>query len=159
MTNINFFREIVERFKLPWSKGAFNAYFFIIVVFFGGIGIWASMLDVWNDCGKDAYRISQNIGTYFMAIIAASLVDLNLSFKIKNVASLVIYSMACLGVACGLFYWSYNITSNYSFIFSILGILIGWLVWILANADNEKLNDSTFYTEMRNNEEGHAKNW
>lgn len=156
---MNFFQEVWLRFQMPWKQGAFVGYFIFIVVLFGGVGVLASIHDVYQDGWKDCFRIAQNVGTYFMAIIAASVVDLNLSLSIKNFASLIIYSIVALAVSLVLFYWSYTANSNVAFVPACLGLVLGLVVWILANADNDKLNDSSFYSIMRGKKEGHGNNW
>lgn len=144
---------------MPWRYSAFVSYFVFIVIFFGGCGVFISIWDSYKSCWYEKYKIAQNIATYFMAIIAASVVDLNLSTSIKNIASLIINSIALLGIAFLLFLLTYSTKSSFAFLPAISGLIISLCVWILANADNEKLSDQSFYKKMRGNDIGHGNNW
>ncbi len=155
----NFTQEIFERFKMPWKYSAFRSYFLFIVIFYGGCGVFLSIYDCYINTWTDSYKIAQNMATYFMAIIAASLVDLNLSSAIKNMASLIINSIALLGFTFVLFLTTYLIKSHYAFLPASIGTVISLIIWILANADNEKLSDESYYNKMRGKEEGHGTTW
>jgi hypothetical protein len=153
----NIFQEALDYFLLPWKQVAFWLYFVGIVIGFGGIGIWLCIYECAVSKEADMYKVSQNLGLYSMAIIAASIVDLNLSTSFKNLASLNILTVILLGVATVLFLLSYYIHSGYGMVPALLGIFISLTVWVLANAENEKLNDSKFYDKMRG--EIHGRTW
>ncbi|MBY0425658.1 MAG: hypothetical protein K2Q22_08490 [Cytophagales bacterium] len=154
--NKNFIDEIVERFKKPWNS-AFLGYFILIIIIFGGFGILFALYDVLNNEVDDGVLVAQNIATYFMAILASSIIDLNLSWSILNRVSTLLYSFLFFIVGLLLMWLTYKIQSDIAFIPAIIGCIISWIVWILANADNEKLNDENFYKAMKG--EGHGNNW
>ncbi len=155
----NFFQEVWERFKMPWKYSAFRSYFIWIVLIFGGFGIFLTILKVSKSPDIKGFVVAQDMSTYFIAIIAASLVDLNLSFSIKNIASLIINSLAFFGVSLLLLYLAYNLESNWAFVPASLGVVLSLVIWVLANADNEKLSDSNYYDMMRGKDVGHGSNW
>lgn len=155
----NIFHEAFEHFSLPWKQVAFKLYFFGIVIGFGGVGLWLTIYECYMSTENDMYKVSQGLGTYFIAIIAASIVDMNLSTSFKNLSSLYILTVIILGLAFVLFLFSYFIKSGYSIIPAIIGTLISLIVWTLANAENEKLNDKTFYEKMRGADQNHGRSW
>jgi hypothetical protein len=159
MKQKTFFAELTERFKMPWKHGAFRSYFFWIVILFGGFGI---MITCYKEATKptpEIFNISRCIGTTFIAVIAASLVDLNLSFNIKNIPSLIINSIAFIAVSILLMYFSFSINSGWSLVPSILGYILSLLIWILANADNDRLSDETYYKKMLERANKLSKDW
>jgi drug/metabolite transporter (DMT)-like permease len=145
-----FKQEIWERFKMPWKHSAFKAYFFWIVIVFGGLGIGITLCTELSKDSPSLSNIGQSISTTFVALIAASLVDLNLSYDFENIPSLIINSIACIALAILLLFLSFKFSNFWSLFFSIIGYILALLVWILANADNEKLADEIFYKRMMN---------
>ncbi|KFF11185.1 hypothetical protein [Flavobacterium hydatis] len=146
--NKNFIEEQFERFKAPWKNSAFNYYFYWIIIGFGGIGIWLTIYEESNKSNLDVTVISKCIATTAIAIISASLVDLNLSFNLKNVPSLIINSIAFFGISIFLLILSFNVTGSYSLIAAVPGYLIALLIWVLANSDNGKLSDESYFNQM-----------
>lgn len=157
--NQTFIEELIEKFKLPWKHSAFNYYFFWIVLVFGSLGIIITSVIEINSQVPHYYNISQCIGTTFIALIAGSLVDLNLSLSFKNIPSLIINSIAFIGISVFLLYLSFNIKSNWSFVPSVSGYLLALLIWILANSDNERLSDGNYYKKMMEKSGQLTKNW
>lgn len=155
----SFNNEVINRFKLPWKNSAFKYYFFWIVCAFGGLGFLLSLFSEFNSETPVYYNISRSISSTFIALIAASLVDLQLSFNIKNIPSLIINSIACIAVSLLLLYFSFSIKNNWSLIPALLGYGLGLFVWILANADNENLSDEIFYKKMLSKAQELSKGW
>lgn len=154
-----FHQEIIERFRLPWKFFAFNSYFVSIVIGFGGIGIFIKLYQILQCTEVKGYTVAQDLSTYAIAIIAASLVDLNLSLNIKSKPSLTITSFAIGGISILLVFLSYKINSYWALLPGSFAALISLIVWVLANADNENLSDSTYYEKMRGKDIGHGQNW
>lgn len=142
--NKDFINEQLDRFKMPWKHFAFKSYFFWIIIAFGGIGIGLTIFEELRNTQTNINIISKSIATTFVAIIAASLVDLNLSYNIKNVPSLIINSIGFIAVSILLMVLSFNINGGWSLFPAILGYLLALLIWILANADNDKLSDDSY---------------
>ena len=145
---ISFIDEQVERFKTPWKHFAFKSYFFWIVILFGGIGIGLTIFEEISKGSIDFNIISKSIATTFVAIIASSLVDLNLSYNIKNVPSLIINSVGFIAISILLLILSFNLKSGWSLLPAIFGYTIAIMIWILANADNDKLSDDSYLANI-----------
>jgi hypothetical protein len=142
--NKDFINELIDRFKLPWKHFAFKSYFIWIVIMFGGIGIGLTIYEELRNSVTHVNIISKTIATTFVAIIASSLVDLNLSYNIKNVPSLIINSIGFIAVSILLLILSFNLNGNWSLLPAISGYFLALIIWILANADNDKLSDDSY---------------
>lgn len=159
MESKHFLTEQYERFKMPWKHFAFKSYFFWIVIIFGSLGVFITLYEELTACHPDPEKISEGIATTFVALIAASLVDLNLSFNVKNIPSLIINSIAFIGLSILLLFLSFSVQSWWSLIPAIVGYVLSLLIWILANADNERLADETYYKRMMDKATELSKNW
>lgn len=157
--NSDFFNELKDRFKMPWKHFAFKSYFFWILLMFGSLGIFITIYDVVNSKAPDCNLISQSISTTFIALIAGSLVDLNLSFTIKNIPSLIINTIATVGVSILFLFLSFKIDGALSLLPAIVGYILAILIWIIANADNEKLSDETFYKKILKKAQELTNDW
>ena len=159
IVEMNFFQEMWFKLTIPWKFIAFNSYFIWIILLFGGFGIFTTIyMECTSSCAQ-YYKIAQSMATFFIAIIAASLVDINLSYTVKNVPSLMINTIALVGVAFTLALITFKIQDNRAFLPASIGYLISLLVWVLANAENEKLRDKTFQKAMRGKDVGHGAKW
>jgi peptidoglycan/LPS O-acetylase OafA/YrhL len=153
----NFFQELKHRLIKPWNT-AFLGYFLLIVIVFGGFGVLYSCFEVAHSKEDDDILVAQNLATYFMAILASSIIDLNISWEIENRVSILIYSMLFFVVGLMILICTYSIENNYAFIPAVVGTALSWVVWILANADNERLSDENFYNNMRGKGK-HGTHW
>lgn len=158
----HFFKEIKERSKLQFVP--FNDLYFVYMFFFiliiGGIGIWTSIFQEINNEKFEMKNISLSIGTYFLALISTSYIDLTTNEKIQNKKSLQVYSFVLFVVLLCFFITSLFLTSYYSLFFSIVGVLITLFIWHLANCDNEKFYDESYSSKMKTEtKETHGKSW
>ncbi|MEQ1586829.1 MAG: hypothetical protein ABL895_13165 [Cyclobacteriaceae bacterium] len=153
----NFVQEIYQRVTRPWNS-AFFGYFFLIVIVFAGFGVAYSFFSAIKSPQDDGITVAQNLATYFMAILASSIIDLNISWEIQNRVSFLIYSFLVFVIGVLILVWTYSLSTDYAFIPALLGCTLSWLIWILANADNEKLSDENFYKNMRG-KGNHGNNW
>jgi len=153
----NFFEEVIHRLSRPWNS-AFFGYFFLIVIVFAGFGVAFSFFNAIKTPEDDGIIVAQNISTYFMAILAASVIDLNISWEIENRVSFLIYSFLIFVLGVLILVWTYSVSSDFAFIPAIIGSILAWIIWVLANAYNEKLSDENFYNNMRGKGK-HGENW
>lgn len=153
----NFIQEIGHRLTKPWNS-AFFGYFFLIVIVFAGFGVAFSFFNAIKSPQDDGVIVAQNLATYFMAILAASIIDLNISWEIENRVSFLIYSILVFVIGVFILIWTYLLSTDFAFIPAIIGCLLSWIIWILANAYNEKLSDENFYNTMRGRDK-HGINW
>ena len=90
----HFFKEIKERSKLQFVP--FNDLYTVYLVFFvlliGGAGIWISLIQELNNTHFNTKSLTLNIGTYYLALITTSYIDITTNEKIINKKSLQIYS-------------------------------------------------------------------
>jgi hypothetical protein len=154
-----FLEEIIERFKLPWKNLAFSLYLILILLGFGGFSIYLKIAEVIKSPEVDGYKVALDMATFGLAILTASIFDLNMSLKINSKPSLFIITIALCGLSVFLVYLSSTIQSYWALIPGFLGFIIALMVWILANADNENFSDSMYYEKMRGREVGHGQNW
>jgi hypothetical protein len=153
----NFFKEIGLKLKTPWKYIAFKIYFFGMVILVGGIDIIYSVSEQCSSNWSAPQEVAKNMAAFALAIIASSLVDVNLSSKFSNKSSFSTSSIIVALFAFFLFQQSYIIKSFWSLLPASIGMLLGLTIWVLANHDNVRLRDETFYQEMRG--EGHGTNW
>jgi hypothetical protein len=153
----NFLEELYCRINKPWNS-AFFGYFILIVIVFAGSGVAFSVYDVYNSPADDGINVARNLATYFIAILASSVIDLNLSWEIENRVSMLVYSFLIFVLGFVLVLFIYFLKSDYAFIPALGGCFLSWLVWILANADNDKLSDENFFNNMRGKDK-HGKTW
>lgn len=157
---VSFYAEIRQRFLMPWNQEAFKSYFIWIIIIFGGISIGFTFYDEIVVQEKFSWHtISKSIGTTFCALIAGSLVDLNLSFKIKNMPSMIINSIGIVGTSIFLLFLIFKMNSNWSILPAIIGYIISLIIWIIANADNENLSDGTYYDKIVEKAGELSQNW
>ena len=158
----HFFKEIKERSKLQFVP--FNDLYTVYLVFFvlliGGAGIWISLIQELNNPHFNAKSLTLNIGTYYLALITTSYIDITTNEKIINKKSLQIYSFIFLFIIVAIFGLTFILPSSYSLLLSTIGILIALFIWHLANCDNEKFNDESYNAKMKAGaKETHGKNW
>lgn len=142
-----FIQEVLHRLLSPWSW-PFAGYL-VIVTFFGGLGVFFTVYEVWVNEWCDSYKIAESLSTFFVAIVATSFIDLNLSEKLQNRLAFLIYSFIFSGASAVLLWLTYNLKSTASFIPSSLGTLFSLGIWVIANADNKKLTEENFFSTMR----------
>lgn len=153
----NFIQEIGHRLARPWNS-AFLGYFILIVIIFAGFGVGFSFHSAWNSPVDDGVLVAQNLSTYAMAILATAVIDLNISWEIQNRVSFFLYSILIFVIGLSFLFWTYSVQSDFAFIPAILISVIAWIVWILANAYNERLSDQNFFNAMRGKGR-HGDNW
>lgn len=153
----NFLQEIYHRLTRPWNS-AFLGYFILIVIVFAGFGVAFSYFAAIKSPQDDGILVAQNLATYFMAILATAVIDLNISWEIQNRVSFFIYSILIFVVGLLILLWTYSLSTDFAFVPAIIGCILAWVVWILANAFNEKLSDENFYNNMRG-KGNHGAEW
>lgn len=156
---IDFFAECWERFKKPWCN-SFTAYFVFIIVFFSAGGIIFSLFSS-LEAEEKISSIASNMSTYFIAIIIPAVINIFLSFfKLRNKVSFIIYMIVIL-VLSGILLWLSNtLNMNFVLIPAIVGILLSWFFWVIANSDNDNLSDYSFDKKIKDEvERNHGGSW
>lgn len=156
---INFFQESWLRFKAPWC-GSFIAYFIFVIILFSAGGVFAAALDDGIHGLSKGLSIASNISTYFIAIIIPSIINIILSFwTLKNKVSFVIYLIVGLAISIILLWLSNSLPNYYVFIPAFLGVILSWFLWVIANYDNELLNDASYNESIKKNVLKNQANW
>lgn len=173
----NIFQELFEQFKTPWKYNAFRLYFPILVIGFGCTDIWVSVYEYFTTQAvsphavsahavatqvanaREIYPVTQNISGFFVALIAASTVDLWTSLAFRNMLSLAFLSFGIIGLATILYLVCYFQHGPLGFFLSLVGAVLGLVVWIIANSAEDKWSDSNFYAKMRGADTQHTKGW
>lgn len=156
---INFFAECWERFKKPWCN-SFSAYFIFIIVLFSAGGIFFSMFSN-IDAEKRIFSVASNMSTYFIALIIPAVIDIFLSFgQLKNKVSFIIYMIVILVISGILLWLSNSIANNSVLIPAFIGILLSWFFWVIANSDNDNLNDYSYDKKIKDEvAKNHGGKW
>jgi len=155
-TTYNFKAELLRKIKEPWCS-AFTGYFIFIIVLFCILGVVIPFLFLDND--TISHSISSSISTYFIALMASSAIEIILSFSTNNKASFAIYSIALFVLGVVLLYLSNYLANSWSLIPALIGLILSFLFWIIANADNPKLNDNYYNEELQKKTDNLKKRW
>lgn len=134
----NFIDEIKERFISPFKYPQYVGYFIFCILLIGATGVYITIWDFFVNNG-DGLDISKEMGTYLIAILGTSILDLNLSREIKNKDSFFIYSLIILLIGVITVFLIVRIDTIFSFILAFIGVLLAWFIWWFANADNLNL--------------------
>lgn len=155
---LNIFQEYWERFKRPWCI-SFSLYLFFIVVILGGLGV---IFSIFSSVAIDmkTQHIASNMSTYAIATLVPAIIAIFLSFgEVKNKVSLIISLVIVLLLSVLLLYLS-TTNDKYHLICAILSVVLALFFWIIANHDNEKLNDSSFDKKIKEDIKAkHGGNW
>lgn len=150
----NIFQEIWKRFKKPWCI-SFSLYFAIVIIFFGSAGVWLPIL---RDGGIiDVSSFCMNVITYSCALIVPAFVSICLSvWNFKNKVSLVIFITTMLVVVAITI--GYTIFGD-SLIDAIICFIISLVLWVIANCENEEMNDNKFNESIKEGTKSVSKDW
>lgn len=156
---ITLFQELKIRSLIPLKPNiswSFFLYLFGLVIGYGGLGIWFSIINT-GGIEDHASIIPPAIGTYFIALWATSFYDLT-SKDIANKKAMTILSIIGLGLAVVLLYYSYK-SNGLPYLSAISGCIVSLTYWYIINVDNEDLHES--YDERVRNEakKKHGENW
>lgn len=151
---INVFQEILNMIKKPWSVG-FCLYFVLIIIILNGLGIIFAFK---YNSGTLICSISQNLAIYSIAIFVPSLISIILQLiqdLIYNKVSFSILSITILVCEIYIIPQAYQGCLGYA----IVTTVIAWIYWIIANRDNEYLNDESFDQIIKKGRSLHGKQW
>jgi len=166
---LNVFQEYWLRFRKPWCV-AFSIYLILAVVLLGGLGVLFSIFSsleinsTTEDISIKEHLISSNLSTYSIALLIPAVISILLSFyELKNKVSSTLVSVFIVLLSIGLLVLSVN-REAYSIYVAIFSFLLALFFWVIANHDNEYLNDESFEmmvkrkTQQNHNKEGEWDN-
>ncbi len=146
----SFKQEISLRLKEPWKQTAFTGVFLIVIIL-AGFGIFFPFI-MKNELTIPDLSIS--LGTYFVASIVSSSLDLSLSVKTINKASYIIYTILVMIIMLLMFLFSVILQINYlKLFFAILGFILSILIWIIANSEKDIFDDVKFAKKLKSSME------
>jgi hypothetical protein len=133
-----------KRIKTPIEHPEFIFYFILVIIGFGGIGIWYS---IYFELSKEICvhsNILGNILSFSIAIIAAGSLELMFveNKAIKN--PLLLISLIIIVLAITLFFVFINLNNPLNYFFVIPIGLLSLFVWWIGNAENSNLTRNYF---------------
>ncbi|PWK17192.1 hypothetical protein LV89_04478 [Arcicella aurantiaca] len=137
----NIASEIGSRVNKPLKSPTFIMYFLGLVALMGGIGVYTTIYFEINNnyCLINHWNIALSLGTYFIALIASSSVDLILSSQPEQ-KDLKAFGIILILLGITLFFLIAIIHNAYSYVFAFGGTLLAFCSWWIANANNDNLN-------------------
>lgn len=134
-----------ERICKPIKQPGYVLYFFFIVLLVGSIGFFSELLKGIVDCSLDLSNLTIHSSSIFIALIAASSVELILvkdnELSYPNRKS----DVQLLGVTFLIFGFLLWILSNFlknsiiGLILSVIGLIVSYILWWISSADNKKI--------------------
>ena len=154
----NIFIELFNRLITPWKKVGFTLYFLLVVILFGGIGVIMSL--IFDNSSNEVGFIS-NLMTYSIALSIPACITILLQYlpRATNKVSLVLLSISLLIIQVIVIFIFYFV-GNKQLLVAILSTILSWIFWVIANSDNEYLDDKIYSQTIKDDiAKGHGKNW
>ena len=147
----NIFAELKERIVKPWTI-SFTLYFILVIVIFGGMGVLVAIKESISKNDWNGFPLT--LMTYSLAILVPAGITIILHYfpQAKNKVSLVLVCL-CVLVVTALF------ASVNSIICASFFVILAWVFWVIANADNIELNDNAYSEKIKKGLMDHGKDW
>lgn len=146
--NLEFWRELKRRTKVPLTDFTFLFYLFFGVVFFSGFGVVVEIAKYWFS-GNPFDTVSLSgiraaIAVFYPALIGAASLQLALEAAKKSDSLMIVFSIASLLVMLGfaVFHGIQEFRQESPiqvFVLSVVLSISGLWIWTVANADNPDL--------------------
>lgn len=137
----SFWKEVGERIVRPPWNDIFVGYIILFFAFTGSLGVYLTIWDVYHNTADDAFKVAESIATFFVAVTAGSLVDLNLHHGTKNVRAFLVWSSITMVISAALLLATYVCKTNSAFIPASVGLVLSVLTWIVANSKDGKFQE------------------
>jgi hypothetical protein len=136
------YRELKERITEPLRHPSFVFYFVAVILVVGGLGVSLSMIKIIgpDPSFMDLVALPRALSSYLLAILASAVTDLILGESSKRSLQMFALFLLVIGVILGLI----GLTSfalRWAYGCSLVGVLLAWCLWFVANADNAKLKE------------------
>lgn len=134
-----------ERLKKPLKYPSFVIYFITIVLIVGSIGFSTEIITQWHLDDLNLSQLTTNASNIFIALIAASSVELILIKQDKLEHPFIQNDVQIIGISSlilGFFVWMLAIYFKdciLGLFFSVIGLIFSYLFWWVSNAGNETL--------------------
>jgi len=155
----NFSKELLDRFLAPWTAIFFG--YLLIMVVGGGIGVLFTAYEVAQEKNASAlsYKVAESLATFFVALAATSFIELNLCKELHNKKAFMTWSYILAFLSVGLLWLTYHLKNSNSFYPSAIGTLLAVMMWVIANADNDKIIKEDDFFEQMQGKGNHGNNW
>jgi hypothetical protein len=136
--------DILQRLKQPFAHPPFVLYFLVVIVGVGGIGVWIEIYKTFTKrTDESIISVPRSLSTYLLAILATAAADLILSI-LETKRSMLMLALSSLIAGIVLAVIGLTITTlMWASSCAVLGTILALLLWLLANADNAKLFESS----------------
>ncbi len=134
-----------ERFTKPLNQPSFVFYFFVVIFLLGSIGLISEIIFQYCEKVFNSSILVTNSANTFLTLIAASSIELiminddNLNYPYRK-NDIQIFGVSVL--IFGFLLWIFSIYIKDSIgglISSILGLILAYLLWWIANSNNKTL--------------------
>ena len=153
---MNICKELWYRLRKPWCM-SFTLHFVLMVVVIGGLGIILSVFNYFMG-DSSSWSITENIISYSLALAIPSTIPIlqstNRTNKKVSLIEVTIFFFILIPLALSIISYIFK-----SYILPIVCMAISWCVWVIANYENEDLNDSSFEEKIKKEIEQHGKDW
>lgn len=150
------FKDLYLRIIEPCKEPSFVLYFIFMVVIFGGIGVFLSLFQYYQE--EPLKYVSQNMMTYAVALSVPAALTIFLhiiphsDYKVSHI--IMILSVLILQIIAVCFsFWDGHI------IVAIVCTIISWIYWILANSCNSSLGDKSYHSQIKKDLQNHGSKW
>lgn len=163
-------KETWYAFKKPWKAPSFILYFIVMVIGFGGIGVFLSIyqLHYYRKIVKEQLEstidiirsaIAQNMMTYAIAIIVPAALVIFLHIIIPKAKHKISHSIITIAVLlCVILIVCFTYIKG-SFVVASISVFLSWVFWVIANSENETLQDESYNTMIQKEVKKHGNNW
>lgn len=154
--SISLIAELWDRLSKPWKESGFTLYFFVVIIAFGGIGIW---LSIYRGGDNVMANVSDNLFTYSIALLVPAFVNIvaPLVATYTHKLSWFLLILLTLFIEIVLVLWSEN--AKGLLIPSLMSTFIALGYWVIANSDNPGLRDKSFDQGIKGDINKHGNNW
>lgn len=153
----NVFGELWYRFKKPWCM-SFALHFILMIILVGSTGIFLSLYDCVMGESDSPWVIMENIISYSLALVIPStvLIFQSTNDTKKKVSWIEITVSFFIIIPIILSIISYRFKS---YVLPFICLVISWFAWVVANYENDYLNDSSYEEVIKQGANKHGKDW
>ena len=124
---------------------------------------WRSwyLVAIFQKSSIQLYHVADNMMTYSIALSIPACITIILQYfpKAENQVSLIISIISLLLIEVVVIVLFVVINSDWKFHIAVLGIVLSWIFWTIANSDNKYLDDKSYRQTIKDDLEKHGKDW
>lgn len=152
----NLLHELIRRLIKPWGKSGFGLYFVVVIILFGGFGIWLSLLRGGDNVLSN---VADNMFTYSIALFVPAFINIVLPpmLTFKHRLSWIVLIFLMLFIEIVLVIWSEHVEE--CILPALISTILSWVFWVIANSENRSLLDDSYDNIIKNGEAKHGQGW